>query len=119
MNRALQAPEPATAPENDGLKNLIEYACDRDPRRFDSRGVLSLGGPHEATRGSLMLTFPMAEGPGGVNYVVEQRLGLKTWSAATTEVVGETTYLGLKRITLKVSTQNSSTGFYRLKAFRL
>jgi hypothetical protein len=104
-------------PDNDGLKNLIEYACNRNPRRFDNRGVLTPDG-QSVTEGSLKLAFPWAEGLTDVGYGIEKSLDFKTWSAATTESAGETGYLGFKRITLRISTQGMSSGFYRLKVFR-
>jgi hypothetical protein len=105
--------------DHDGVPNLLEYATGRDPRRSDSREVLSLPWPQNLAGASVSLSFPWAEGVGDAGYGLDKSLDLKSWSAATTESAGEVSCLGFKQTTLKTPvTPTATRSFYRLKAFR-
>ena len=116
-------------PDQDGLANLLEYACGLDPWRRDAHSAirhydLFYGNSSGATDRYLALEFPAWESSLGVTAWAEHSADLRTWSRTglTGNVVWD--YNGLKKINgrpvwTRELKADGLQGFIRLRAERV
>ena len=76
-------------PEGDGLTNFGEYALVLDPLVSDAQGALSM--TLDPGTGELRLAYRRRTGDPSISIAVSQSADLKSWRAASVEVVSATT----------------------------
>ena len=116
-------------PDQDGLANLLEYACGLDPWRRDAQSAIRHYNLFYDTQSGvadryLALEFPAWETSLGVKAWAEHSADLRTWSRTglTTNVVWD--YNGLKKINgravwTRELKADGPQGFIRLRAERV
>lgn len=105
-------------PDRDGLSNLLEYTCNRDPRKADNSPVVTVSVTRQSGTNNLFISFPHNRHATDVSVSYEVSSNLQTWSVVQAQPVSTVAISSeVEQITVRLSS-SASKYFARIRATR-